>query len=104
MPYFVYILYSKSQDKFYIGCSGDLLEERLRKHNTHHRGYTGRTNDWQLAYQAEYPKTSGIEKGKGTQIMEKPEKDSTSHKFSRIEHPACKRESHRFESCPDHEV
>ena len=26
------------------------LEERLKKHNTNHKGFTGRTNDWQVAY------------------------------------------------------
>jgi putative endonuclease len=45
-----YILYSKSKDKFYIGATCDSLEERLRKHNTNHGGFTGNTSDWLIVY------------------------------------------------------
>ena len=48
--YFVYILYSLAIDGYYIGYTGDVLSERLRKHNTNHKGYTGRTNDWVYVY------------------------------------------------------
>ena len=33
-----------------MGYTSDLLEERLRKHNTNHKGYTGKTNDWVIVY------------------------------------------------------
>jgi putative endonuclease len=49
MPHF-YILYSKKLDKYYIGHTADILEERLRKHNSNHDGFTGKSNDWQIAY------------------------------------------------------
>jgi putative endonuclease len=26
------------------------MEERLRKHNTNHKGFTGKTNDWIIVY------------------------------------------------------
>jgi putative endonuclease len=26
------------------------LEERLKKHNTNHKGFTGRTNEWEVVY------------------------------------------------------
>ncbi|MBO9703463.1 MAG: GIY-YIG nuclease family protein [Sporocytophaga sp.] len=48
--FFTYILYSPSADKFYIGHTGDFLEERLRKHNANHNGFTGGKGDWRIAY------------------------------------------------------
>jgi len=45
-----YILYSKIKNAYYVGFSGDILEERLRKHNTKHKGFTGTANDWTLKY------------------------------------------------------
>ena len=50
MDYFTYILYSKRIDKFYVGYTGLPLVERLNKHNTNHKGYTGKTNDWEVIY------------------------------------------------------
>ncbi|WP_207422150.1 GIY-YIG nuclease family protein [Desertivirga brevis] len=38
--YIVYILYSSSLNKYYIGSTSN-LPERLRKHNTKHKGFTG---------------------------------------------------------------
>jgi len=52
--YHFYILYSQGLDKFYIGHSSD-LEERLRKHNTNHKGFTGKTHDWVVVYTETYP-------------------------------------------------
>jgi hypothetical protein len=43
MMYRVYVIYSKKLDKYYVGYSGDSLEERLRKHNTNHKGFSGNT-------------------------------------------------------------
>ena len=54
MPYLVYILYSPSLNKFYIGHTGDIIEERLRKHNSNHKGYTGKANDWIIYYCESY--------------------------------------------------
>ena len=51
----VYILFSPSKNKYYIGHTGDTLEERLRKHNTNHKGFTGGSGDWQLKYSEPYP-------------------------------------------------
>jgi putative endonuclease len=49
MPH-IYILYSATKNKFYIGCTSDNLEERIRKHNSNHKGFTGNVNDWVLSY------------------------------------------------------
>jgi putative endonuclease len=50
MPFHLYILYSSTRDKYYIGHTGDYLEERLRKHNSNHKGFTGKINDWKIVY------------------------------------------------------
>jgi len=49
MPH-VYILYSATKNKFYVGNTADDLEERIRKHNSNHKGFTGNVNDWVLSY------------------------------------------------------
>ena len=46
----VYILYSKSADRYYVGHSCDDLEIRLRKHNSNHKGFTGKFDDWEVVY------------------------------------------------------
>jgi putative endonuclease len=53
--FYVYILYSPSRNKFYVGCTGDDLVERIRKHNSNHKGFTGKTGDWELKYREEFP-------------------------------------------------
>ena len=47
--YFLYILYSPSKDRFYVGYCSD-LDERLKKHNSNHKGFTGKTGDWSIVY------------------------------------------------------
>ena len=49
MPYHFYILFSDKADKYYIGHTSQ-LEERLRKHNSNHKGFTGKYNDWKVVY------------------------------------------------------
>ncbi|MBL4655768.1 MAG: GIY-YIG nuclease family protein [Bacteroidia bacterium] len=48
--HFVYILFSEIINKFYIGHTSNLFE-RLRKHNSNHKGFTGKANDWKIMYQ-----------------------------------------------------
>ena len=50
MSYIVYILYSSTKDKFYIGYTSN-LKERITRHNQKSKGFTGNTNDWILVYQ-----------------------------------------------------
>ena len=45
-----YILYSQTKDKFYVGHTCDAIEERIRKHNSNHKGFTGGIGDWLLVY------------------------------------------------------
>ncbi|RLD84112.1 MAG: GIY-YIG nuclease family protein [Bacteroidetes bacterium] len=56
--YYFYILFSRQLDIFYIGHTGN-LEERLRKHNTNHKGFTGKANDWEIVYSEEFDTKSG---------------------------------------------
>ena len=51
--YYFYILYSDNLDKYYIGSTSN-LEERLKKHNFRHKGFTGQTKDWKLVYSEEF--------------------------------------------------
>jgi putative endonuclease len=50
MGFHFYILRSKTLEKYYIGHTGDDLKERLRKHNSNHKGFTGKASDWELVY------------------------------------------------------
>ncbi|SDY97370.1 GIY-YIG nuclease family protein [Rhodonellum ikkaensis] len=50
MAYHFYILNSRTLQKYYLGHTGEVLEERLRKHNSNHKGFTGRANDWEVIY------------------------------------------------------
>ncbi|MBK9359064.1 MAG: GIY-YIG nuclease family protein [Bacteroidales bacterium] len=45
MP-FVYILYSESLDKYYVGSTHGTVEERLYKHNNRQKGFTSAVSDW----------------------------------------------------------
>ena len=50
MQYTVYILFSIVKNKYYVGFTGDDFNERIRKHNSNHKGFTGKTGDWKLVY------------------------------------------------------
>lgn len=49
MPYYFYIIFSEELDKFYYGHTNE-FDNRVRKHNTNHKGFTGKANDWALVY------------------------------------------------------
>ena len=49
-----YILYSPSIRKYYIGFTGKDVLQRLRRHNTNYRGFTGKVNDWQIVHSEIY--------------------------------------------------
>ncbi|MFZ6051968.1 GIY-YIG nuclease family protein [Halocola ammonii] len=52
--FYTYILFSKTANKFYIGHTSDSLIERLRKHNSNHKGFTGKHQDWKVVYFEKY--------------------------------------------------
>ncbi len=47
--YWVYILYSGSRDRYYVGSTGD-LEDRLRRHNEGRSQYTRSGAPWELVH------------------------------------------------------
>ncbi len=61
--FYVYILYSQTLDRFYVGQTNS-LKDRLNAH-TKHLGltrYTKRANDWILKYYEEYSSRSAATK------------------------------------------
>jgi len=49
-----YILFSQKADKYYVGYTCDSLDERLKKHNTNHKGFTGKFSDWTVVYAEQF--------------------------------------------------
>lgn len=49
MSHFLYILFSKSKDKYYVGETHDITE-RLQRHNNHSypNSFTKIANDWEV--------------------------------------------------------
>ncbi|MCZ8228297.1 GIY-YIG nuclease family protein [Flavobacterium sp.] len=58
MEFTVYILYSKSADKFYVGYTSMSIDERLRRHLSNHNGFTVRIKDWELFYSEKFSEKS----------------------------------------------
>ncbi|MDQ3191676.1 MAG: GIY-YIG nuclease family protein [Bacteroidota bacterium] len=74
----IYILFSQSLNKYYVGYTGDTLEERLKKHNSNHKGFTGGKGDWLLKYSEVFEEKSSalkrekeIKKWKSRNMIEK---------------------------------
>ena len=51
--YVVYIIYSSQINGYYIGSTSD-MNGRLRRHNSNHKGYTGKADDWKVMYMEQY--------------------------------------------------
>ena len=49
-----YILFSEAAGKYYVGHTTEEIQERLRKHNTNHKGFTGKFKDWVVVYLEEH--------------------------------------------------
>jgi predicted GIY-YIG superfamily endonuclease len=54
---FLYILFSESADRYYVGVSSD-PHRRLEFHNTKERGFTARYRPWKLVFIKEYTSRS----------------------------------------------
>ena len=50
--YYVYVLYSETKGKYYIGQTND-VEKRLRRHNNGQENYTKTGIPWMLVHQVE---------------------------------------------------
>ena len=57
MECFVYILYSRSADKFYVGVTND-VEERLERHKAGKENFTRKYIPWQLLWYTKKPNKS----------------------------------------------
>lgn len=53
MPYYLYILKSKSADKYYTGISANTYT-RLEYHNTLEKGFTSRYRPWEIVFTKEF--------------------------------------------------
>ncbi|MBO0321104.1 GIY-YIG nuclease family protein [Muricauda sp. CAU 1633] len=53
MEYFVYIIYSKSADRYYVGHCQD-LEDRMSRHNGGRSKYTKLATDWEVKHTVGY--------------------------------------------------
>ena len=49
MSFYVYILFSSSLNRYYIGSTND-VEERLNKHLSSGKGFTSKAKDWKVKY------------------------------------------------------
>ncbi len=54
-----YILFSATLNRYYIGHTTLLIEERLQKHLTNHDGFTAKAKDWIVAYQETFDTKEG---------------------------------------------
>lgn len=62
--FYCYILYSEELDKYYIGATAD-VSGRLRRHLSHHKGFTGKAPDWILKWKQKFTlKTDAIKREK----------------------------------------
>ncbi len=48
--YTVYILFSQSIQKYYVGFTSQSIEARLRRHLSAHKGFTARAKDWKVVF------------------------------------------------------
>lgn len=51
--FYVYILFSKKMNRYYVGHTCDLAN-RIDQHNSGLSDYTSKTNDWELKYSESY--------------------------------------------------
>jgi putative endonuclease len=91
LMFFLYILYSKFKDRYYVGFTSDILAERIRRHNSNHKGFTGGIGDWKLVFQEKFQdkrlvmqREKQIKKWKSRKMIEELIKDNSS---VGLEHP-----------------
>ena len=41
-------------NQYYVGYTSEDQSERLRKHNSNHKGFSGKADDWKLMYSEIY--------------------------------------------------
>jgi putative endonuclease len=73
MPYYVYILESQKNGKYYVGSTNN-IGERLKRHNEGRSKYTKVGIPWKLMYCEEHPDRSSAVK-RENQIKRRKDKD-----------------------------
>jgi putative endonuclease len=58
----VYILFSASIDKFYVGSTEMEIDQSLRRHLSDHKGFTAKAKDWIVVYTEVFPNISDARK------------------------------------------
>ena len=58
----LYILFSKSLDKYYVGSTSLELNQRLRRHLSDHKGFTAKAKDWVIVYSETFEDVSEARK------------------------------------------
>ena len=48
--FYVYVLFSKTHEIYYVGSNSMVVEERLRRHLSANKGFTARAKDWEVVY------------------------------------------------------
>jgi putative endonuclease len=86
MSYSFYIIHSQLAKKFYIGHTREPIEERLRKHNSNHDGFTGKFRDWTLVYLEAYP-TKELAYKREREVKSWKSKQRIEKLIARSEHP-----------------
>ena len=78
MKFYVYILFSFSKDAYYIGHTGDDLQEMIDKHNTDNKNLKGHAGGWLLMHHEAFTskadaiyRENQIKKWKGREQIEK---------------------------------
>jgi putative endonuclease len=73
----MYVLYSLSRNRYYVGYTASLVE-RIKKHNSNYKGFTGNTGDWVIVYheifntkEEAYARERLIKKWKNRKFIEK---------------------------------
>ena len=75
--FYVYILFSESLNRYYIG-STQSIDTRLKKHLQSHKGFTAKAKDWLLVHSEAFETRTGavrrerqIKKWKSRRMIEK---------------------------------
>jgi putative endonuclease len=78
MLFKIYILFSPIKNKYYVGYTADELVERIKRHNSNHKGFTGKIGDWELVYyevfdskEAAMKREAEIKKWKSRKLIER---------------------------------
>ena len=54
MKFTCYILFSENRDRYYVGSTSVDIQDRLRRHNSNHKGFTGGKADWKIVWTEEF--------------------------------------------------